>query len=234
MNPDSESKPSPASVLEACSRGDSVKLQGYFLALGIRPPHPFISYADSPPPSAPPSTEQMIEAAIKAKQPDALAVLLTTFDVQSMPGPLLDAALVYADVPTFAIILEHDRDLLNRDLGHGNIALARACFNSDPSLPLYLLREGADPNAGGWFALSTLGIALAQNQPVELIKGLVEAGIDPTEEVSRAQDEGQETKLEKLSAAGVKGATSTKTPSGFKRAVGALPGFFKKTDAGEQ
>ena len=113
-------------------------------------------------------------------------------------------AVEHPDVPTFAVLLNHDRDMLDANLGHDSTALSKACANKDPELALYLLREGADPNAGGWFRLSTLQLALVQRQPVELIRALVDAGADTTDVVESAMEEDGEAYAKVLSEAGVR------------------------------
>ena len=87
---------------------------------------------------------------------------------------------------TFTVLLSHDRSILNKNLGHDSTPLSSACFGSDPTLALYLLKEGADPNAGSFYRLSTLGIALMDGQPMILIRALIEYGAETDSVMQKA------------------------------------------------
>ena len=166
-------------ILSACSNGQIAILQQAFTALHINPGHTPITYVTSEPlsPTDPPPTWAMLEAAIRNSQGPTLEYLLTIFPSYTIDRTLIQLALNHLAIPTLAALLHHDRALLNQDLGHDSTFLSCASMDDNPAVALFLLEQGADPNAGFFFRLSTLRIAIMKKS-LRLVKALVEHGAD--------------------------------------------------------
>ena len=184
------------------------QLQQDFSELQITQGHPLIRYPslDPPKPSEPPPTWHMLETAVRTKQPTILSYRFKIFTISGVDRELVHLAVTPhhnpCSVDTFAQLLAHDRSILNLNLGHDRTALALACFGSDPALAFFLLGEGADPNLGCWFRHSTLKIALAE-QPVELIRALVEHHAETEGALNRAVEVGRVDVVRYLLGAGI-------------------------------
>ncbi|MCJ1405201.1 hypothetical protein MMC11_008427 [Xylographa trunciseda] len=168
-------------VLDACTSGDLQGLQQQFSKLGIAPGHPIIYYPLHAPnrPSEVPPTNEMLAAAVSAKQPAILSFLLATFPTIGIGEALVDLAIVHESVPVYEVMLAHDPSLLNlRMHPHDMNPLTCACRTGHTEIALLLLEKGADPNTGFWFRDSTLRCALAARQPIELIRALIEHGAE--------------------------------------------------------
>ena len=168
-------------ILRACSSGDLPTLQRYFSELGIAQGHSLIYYAITHrrKPSEPPTTYQMVEAAVSAQQPTILSYLLITFPTVKIDASIVSMAIEHASVPVFAELLAYDRYVLHLQWNHGMTALAQACFASKTALALFLIDQGADVNEGVWLRLSTLELAvLAKQRSIELVRALIEHGAE--------------------------------------------------------
>ena len=65
--------------------------------------------------------------------------------------------------------------------------LSSTCIGGHTALAFYLLGQGADPNAGGWFRLSALDYVLAVGQPEELVKALMNVEAETDQGFTREQ-----------------------------------------------
>ena len=164
-------------VQQAISAGDLPSLRSLFASLGIHPGHPEILYPPNHETSGtePPSTNEMLSLAVTSSSTSILAFLLQVFPTTRLTdniiGPIVDAK----SIPLFRILLSHDPSVLNHEFETTTTPISMACWGSDPQFALFLLDEGADPNRGGFLALSTIGIAI-QQQPASLARRLVECG----------------------------------------------------------
>jgi ankyrin repeat protein len=122
----------------------------------------------------------MLRAAICGSHPlPILTHLLHTFPQTTIYDSTLEAALALSPpnrIPTFTALLTYSPSILNRELeSTRNTPLSSACWGDNPSLALFLLAQGADPNQGSFMRLTALDIALLK-QPLSLIEALVRGG----------------------------------------------------------
>ena len=164
-------------LLRVCAAGDLPRLEQLFDFLQIRRGHPEIvgPYILPFPPSDPPFTWEMFEAAVREQHVPMITYLLNIFPTAKIRSNILVSGMSHRSIPIFSLLLSHDRSILDLEFETGATILSSAVWGSDPGLALYLLEEGADPNLGGFGPLSTLCVAV-RGQPLVVIRRLVERG----------------------------------------------------------
>jgi len=178
-------------ILAACGAGDIVALERLFSASGISAGNPPITrrYDDSTIPTrisnsqGPidlPQTYEMLTAAVEGRQGATIKYLFTIFPEAHIQEVELKASIHTKDLAIFKLLADHAKDrneVIDREFDDRYTSLSLACLGEKPDIALFLLDKGADPNEGS--PLLGIGGPLAnaiQEQPVQLIKKLVEKG----------------------------------------------------------
>jgi len=128
----------------------------------------------------PPPTLQMLEAAVSGRQGSSVAFLLQKYpNVDLMQAAtLLGTVLTNADLDIMQMLQAHQPEIVNFHFeSHMEEALTQACVGGNPTIPLFLLEHGADPNIGGFGpSRGPLWYALHHGQPVEVVERMIQKG----------------------------------------------------------
>lgn len=120
----------------------------------------------------------MLSAAITQKKPAVVDVLLNAYPQWNMCNEsLLRVAFENPHLPTFKLLHIHSPGEINMEFETSNsTALVESFVGPDPSIPSYLLDNGALVNEGGYHSLGALQAAVLRNQPLDLIKKMLDLG----------------------------------------------------------
>ncbi|KAL8726755.1 MAG: hypothetical protein Q9181_005934 [Wetmoreana brouardii] len=175
-------------MIEACESGNFSGLQQLLQACDVKERSAPVApkYGEpEPPPSAPPPTWKLITAAVRHARPSILALLLKTYPTVDLHRQsILDAALANPHLETFKLLHAHSPSIVNYEFESLNTSLLmESCRGGNPLLPNYLLDNGADPNEGGFPGAGPLFYAVQFDQPIEVVKKMVDRGAVVTKAV---------------------------------------------------
>ena len=108
-----------------------------------------------------------------------LSFLLANYpDFDLKNGAILGAAFRNPDLDTFQILYTHCPSIIDYEDDDDIDSALKMAFKLDqsPLLPGYRLDHGADPNNGGSGGVGPLYWAVQYNQPLEIMKKMVEVG----------------------------------------------------------
>jgi len=126
-----------------------------------------------------PTTSSLICKAIEHEQAAVLSFLLANYpDFDLKNGAILGAAFCNPDFDTFQILYTHCPSIIDYEDDDDIDSALKMAFKLDqsPLLPGYRLDHGADPNNGGSGGVGPLYWAVQYNQPLEIMKKMVEVG----------------------------------------------------------
>ena len=166
-------------LLQACSDGDIPTLQRHVHALS----KPDGSVPPSWPSSQEPLFKQMLLAAIATQSTETISYLLTTLPQMSVKeDSILLAALETRSIPILTLLLQHEPTVINHELEGMTTLLTTSFSSSDPTIPGFLLDNGADPNLGTVAHMSPLFFAIGAQQPLPVIIKMVDKGADASKD----------------------------------------------------
>ena len=167
-------------MLDACEAGDVSKLQRLLKNAGVKQGdaafEPF--FGEPVPATGPPPTSLMLTAAIAHQQASVVACLLAIYrNVDLERDSILLPILDNPHLPTLETLHSHTPSIVNYEFRESRTTLlTEACRTSDPCLPLWLLRLGADPNHCGPGGAGPLLTAVECSQSLEIIRKMTEYG----------------------------------------------------------
>ncbi|KAL9616767.1 MAG: hypothetical protein Q9160_008392 [Pyrenula sp. 1 TL-2023] len=171
----------------ACTAGDLSRLRLLLEAAGVKKGDPPVEYKrvnifrgpSSFELHGPASTFSLIYRAVTHKHTSVLAYLLDTYpSARVKDESILYTACENPHLPTFKLLYTHDPSIRDTEFeATGVTLLGQACVSGDPTLPNFLLDQGADPRDGGCGIFTDpLECAVRYDQPVWLIEKMFEKG----------------------------------------------------------
>jgi len=182
------------SMLNACSSGDVATLQQLFLKHGIQPGSKPIPTKSLPPsPNAPhlggkaiiesgiPSTDELLQRAVAAKQVGMVKFILHTYPslTLSQSHGVVSAVLDNPSPSVLQALCDHDSNFASFSVDYCFRSFLTDACSRPPALIVpvihVLLDNGTDVH-DGWPAGYALWAAITGNQPVEIVSKILEKG----------------------------------------------------------
>lgn len=119
------------------------------------------------------------EAAVKSRNSSILKYLLQAYpETDVKRKPVLKAAFAHPDLKTFKVLHIFDPSIVTYEfeLNLWATAFLESCRFGDPTIPNYLLENGADPDEGGFGGASVLYM-LGLGQPDKIFAKMIEKGV---------------------------------------------------------
>ena len=184
----SEPQRNQQAIIEACETGNVVELQQLLQTCDTKERSAPIAPKcgePKPPFSTLLPVWELITVAVRHARSSILALLLKTNPTIDLHRQsILDAALANPDLETFKLLHAHSPSIVNYEFDSLNTSLLmESCRGGNPLLPNYLLDNGADPNEGGFPGAGPLFYAVQFDQPMEVVKKMIDRGAVMTQAV---------------------------------------------------